>query len=75
MSKSQNYFKTGRKCYTMAEAMRDFYQVLTEDQFDMVVNFICIKDLARDIDGFEFQDGVLFVDACGKMMSVTKKID
>jgi hypothetical protein len=59
----------------MAEAMREFYEALPEDEFDMVVNFICIKDLARDIDGFEFQDGVLFVDACGKMLSVTKKID
>lgn len=65
-----NYIHTDRKTFTIDEALDQYQRIVSPGNFKILIDHICIRDLAEMIDGFSILKGVVFFDIDGKMTSV-----
>jgi hypothetical protein len=62
---------TNNNIYTEQEAQH-FKNLLSPSNYEALISHLCDPDLALYIEGFTEQDGVLFLQVNGEMISVTE---
>ena len=73
--KENGYCSTNFKCFTTEQAKGDFKEKVSRLNWYVLLSHICNPDLAPSIEGFEEQNGVLFLNVDNEMISVTKNLN
>lgn len=74
MEKEERIIITNKKLYTPEEVVDEFSGYISHKNISLLIDHICVPELAECVISFTEQDGILFLNiGTGEFVSVVKR--